>query len=415
MASFSDLGLSPSSLQAVAALGWRDPTPVQARVIPLLRQGKDVVVQAATGSGKTGAYALPLLERFDPAKGLQALVLVPTRELANQVVDVLNALGRGVGFTAFPVYGGTHVERMAEVLDRDRPACIVATPGRLMDLVDREELRLLGVRTVILDEADRMLDMGFLKEAQRVLHLTRHRELTGLFSATIPRAVAALAQEELRLPETVKIETVGQTEGAIEHFRINVKQEEKLRALVGILQQERPAHALVFIRTRDYTDRVARALRHAGFTADALHGERTQAQREHVVDLLRKGATQVVVATDVAARGIDVPEVELVVNLDVPDDWNVYIHRAGRTGRAGRSGKVFSLITPDEKKDRLGIERILGREMTPYRLTLPDFVEPPPPRPPRTGPPGSPGDPGPRPPPRKGTGKRRPVREQNED
>ncbi len=364
-AGWVDLGLSEASLAGLAAVGYARPTAVQVQAVPPLLAGRDVVAEAPTGTGKTAAFGLALLDRTRADEPFVALVLVPTRELAAQVASEITALGRPRGYRARPVTGGV---RESFQLDRlaDAP-CIVATPGRLLDLLKRDEITLSGVEAVVIDEADRMLDEGFEPDVREVLRHVPSGRRCSLFSATLPPGVMALAHDLLHDPVVLR---AGGPRGPVRHLRLNVRSGEKTDALDAVLRTVTHERALVFMRTRANVDATTRELRARGLVVDALHGERGDFERRHVIDLFRKGAARVVLATDVAARGIDVPEIDLVVNFDLPRDPDAYVHRAGRTGRMGRGGAVVSFVTPDEKPQRLTIEGAIGAPLEPMRLDV---------------------------------------------
>jgi ATP-dependent RNA helicase RhlE len=370
MPTFRELGVPETIALALDAMGYAAPTDVQARSLPTLLAGRDALVEAQTGSGKTAAFAVPAVIAGSRASGLRALILVPTRELARQVADEVRAIGTGSPFRAVAVTGGVQAEQEERTLAGE-VRCLVATPGRLLALVEAQRVRLGEVELVVLDEADRMLDMGFLPDVERVLAATKTRAQTVLVSATIPRDVAELARAHLRDPVAVRVEGAAVTPPSLEHYRFNVFPEQKEAATLALLQHEQPQRAIVFVRTRERANAYWKLLKEAGFAVDRLQGEMTHDQRRHVFDLFTRGTTRVLVATDLASRGLDVPEMELVVNVDLPDEDETYVHRAGRAARMGRAGKVVTLVLPEEKPRRVDLEREAGVEFRPYRLELP--------------------------------------------
>lgn len=360
-ATFDDLGLSEASLEAVRAAGYEEPTPVQIAAIPLLLGGSDVLMEAPTGTGKTAAYALPLLERSEGE--WSALVLAPTRELAKQIADEVKRLGgRAAVLTGGVKAGGPEDSFHGATV-------LVATPGRLLDYAGRGLVDLSRARFVVLDEVDRMLDQGFLPEVDKVLALTTSREQTACVSATLPRAVRELAERVLRKPDLVRAAGVV-AEGEVKHYRLNVLVGAKTEALHAVLTRETFERALVFVRTRANVDRLAREMKARGLRVDVLHGERGAFERRHVMDLFRKGESRIVLATDVASRGLDVPEVDFIVNFDLPDERSAFLHRSGRTGRMGRAGRVITFVEPSEKEERIALEKLVGQEFVPFPMDV---------------------------------------------
>ncbi|MEA3199217.1 MAG: ATP-dependent helicase RhlE [Thermoplasmata archaeon] len=383
MSGFETLRLPPPIRAALDAMGYVEPTPVQREAIPVLLKGKDALVEAQTGSGKTAAFGVACVQVGAAAPGLRVVVLVPTRELARQVADEIRALGAGSPFRCVAVTGGVLEEREDRALGGD-VRCVVATPGRLLALREQGKLGLDRVALAVVDEADRMLDMGFAPDVERALDAMPAREQTVLVSATLPKEVRALASRHLKSPVEVR---VGEAPipASLAHHRLNVFPDQKERALVALLKQENPQRAIVFFRMRHRAASFAKVLKEAGFAADALQGEMSHDQRRHVFDLFARGITHILVATDLASRGLDVPEMELVVNVDLPDEDEQYLHRAGRAARAGRPGKVISFVLPNEKERREELERVAGHAFEPYRLTIPEAD--PASQPPKRGPP----------------------------
>ena len=368
---FDVLGLRPELLAALTTLGYEEATPIQASAIPPLLEGRDLLGQAATGTGKTAAFALPLLQRVARGEGPpRALVLVPTRELAEQVSEATHKYGRDLGARVLPVYGGTPFGRQVKALERGVDV-VVATPGRALDHLSRGTLRLDAVQVVVLDEADEMLDMGFADDLEALLGAAPEGRQTVLFSATMPPRIEAIADTHLRDP--VRIELGGAatgTEGAplVRQVAHVVSRAHKAAALGRVLDVEAPAAALVFCRTREEVDGLAETLNGRGHRAEALHGGLSQDQRDRVMGRLRSGAADLLVATDVAARGIDIDHLTHVVNFDVPAAPEQYVHRIGRVGRAGREGAAITLAEPRQHRLLKAIERVTGRPIPVERL-----------------------------------------------
>lgn len=329
-------------------IGWQTPTPIQVQVIPIMLGGADLVGQAQTGSGKTGAFGIPLVDRLDasrpaadaPRTGApQVLVLTPTRELAVQVTEDLTALGRERGVRAVAVYGGHSIVTQIQDLAR-RPQIVVATPGRLLDHMERRTIRLDGVRAVILDEADRMLDMGFLPDVSRILRKTPVARQTALFSATMPAAIHEIASRQMRDPVWLRVASAAQTVDTVEQFYLEVAEQDKVRALRALLTKGQVASALVFRRTRHRVDRLARTFPRAG----VLHGGMAEGARMRALRAFEQKRCQMLIATNVASRGLDLPDVSHVINFDIPEDVETYVHRIGRTARAGRPGTAITFV-----------------------------------------------------------------------
>ena len=362
---FASLGLRGDLLSTLTSLGYEEPTPIQAAAIPLLIAGNDMLGQAATGTGKTAAFALPILERLEPgerAKEPSALVLVPTRELALQVSQAFNSYGRGIGVRLVAIYGGAPARQQIEALRRGVDV-VIATPGRALDLCNRGSLKLGNVRTVVLDEADEMLEMGFIEDIETILAMTPNSRQTVLFSATMPKRIDKLASKHLRHPERVAIAAPAERASDVPRVRqaaYVVKRFDKPAAVMRILDAEDPTAAIIFCRTRGEVDDLAQALAARGYQAEALHGGLTQDQRDRVMGRLRSRATDLLVATDVAARGLDVDHLSHVVNYDLPSSPEIYVHRIGRVGRAGREGVALSLVEPRERRMLSAIEKLTG-------------------------------------------------------
>lgn len=352
--SFAELGLNEQILAGVDALGFSAPTPVQAGAIPEVLAGRDVVASAQTGTGKTAAFALPTLQRIagKTGKGPHALVVTPTRELAAQIDNVVKEVCEQTGQRAVIVMGGARFEKQIKQLERGCDL-LVATPGRLLDLMEHNHVSLSGVEVLVLDEADRMLDMGFWPSVRRIMHALPEKHQTLLFSATIPPSIKSTIDAMLHEPAVVEISRVGETADTVEEHLCPVTQAQKpelLRALLdtGGASGERPERVLVFCRTKHRVDDVSAMLKNAQVKVDVMHADRPQQARARALERFREGKVQVLVATDVMSRGIDVAGVDAVVNFDVPMDPEDYVHRIGRTGRAGATGHAYTFVAPDE-------------------------------------------------------------------
>ncbi|MBZ0113126.1 MAG: DEAD/DEAH box helicase [Thermoanaerobaculia bacterium] len=359
---FADLGLSPEVLAAVEAAGYEAPSPIQEAAIPVLLAGKDIIGQAQTGTGKTAAFALPLLSRLDLSLVKpQILVLTPTRELALQVAEAMMTYARGLkGFHVLPVYGGQSMQTQLRRLQRGVHA-VVGTPGRIQDHLRRGTLVLDSLQAVVLDEADEMLRMGFLEEVESILEQTPAEKQVALFSATMPSAIARVARHHLRNPVEIAIETRTATVDTIRQRYWKVTGVKKLDALTRILEVEDFDAMLVFVRTKVAAAELAEKIEARGFSSGTLNGDMNQSMRERTVQRLKAGTIDIVVATDVAARGLDVDRITHVVNYDIPYDTEAYIHRVGRTGRAGRTGEAILFVSPRERRMLLSIERATGQ------------------------------------------------------
>jgi ATP-dependent RNA helicase DeaD len=362
-ASFDALGLSETTVRAIAALGFESPTPIQARAIPILLRGRDLIGQAQTGTGKTAAFALPIIQGLDlNASIVQALVLAPTRELAVQVAGGIHDLGKGTSLRVVPVYGGQPIDRQFRALAAGAHV-VVGTPGRLIDHLRRGSLSLDNVKVCVLDEADEMLALGFLEEVEEILEALPESRQTAFFSATMPPRMTALTKRFLNNPEHIAISSKRRTVEAIEQTYYEVPKGRKLEALARVLDMETPGPTIVFCHTRQDTNDLSEALRLRGYNAEALNGEMGQNDRDRVLRRFRDGVADLLVATDVAARGLDIETVTHVINYSIPWDVEQYIHRIGRTGRAGRSGDAITLIEPREGRKLKLIERMTGVKM----------------------------------------------------
>jgi len=350
---FENLGLQTHFVQAIAQLGFEQPTPIQQSAIPLLLDGRNVIGQAQTGTGKTAAFALPMLQAIQPGAGaVQALVLAPTRELAIQVAEATERMGRHASIRVLAVYGGQSYSIQTRALGRGVDV-VVGTPGRLLDLIRKEVLDLSQVRYLVLDEADEMLEMGFIEDVQTILEQTPPARQMALFSATMPEAVRKLAERYAGDAQRITINPKQLTVAETEQRYCLVRETDKLALLSRLLEMEALTRALIFVRTKARAQELAEELNRRGQAAESLHGDLNQAQREAVLKRFRGRSLAVLVATDVAARGLDVEDVSHVFNYDLPEDAEAYVHRIGRTGRAGRKGIAISFLTPREKR-RLG-------------------------------------------------------------
>jgi ATP-dependent RNA helicase DeaD len=365
---FTDLGLSADVLAALDEVGYEEPTPIQVAAIPALLAGRDVLGSAATGTGKTAAFALPLVERIEAGeRAVQALVLAPTRELAVQVAEAIHRYGKRRGVTVLPIYGGQAIDRQLSALRRGVNV-VVGTPGRILDHLRRGSLRLDTVRYVVLDEADEMLDMGFIEDIEAILSGTPEDRQTALFSATFPHRIRELTERHMREPERVAVKQERVETPLVRQTAYVVPRAHKLEALARILDLEAPSSAIIFCRTRTEVDELTESLAVRGFRPEALHGGLNQAQRDRVMGRFREGVADLLIATDVAARGLDVEQVSHVINYDIPQSPEVYVHRIGRTGRAGREGVAITLVQPREHRLLKNIERVVRQRIEPARI-----------------------------------------------
>jgi ATP-dependent RNA helicase DeaD len=371
---FMDFGLHQQLLQAVIELGYLEATPIQAAVIPMMMNGQDVIGRAQTGTGKTAAFALPILQNLQPGRSApQALVLAPTRELALQVCEVTAGYGQYRGARVLAVYGGASYGPQLGGLRRGVDI-VVGTPGRLIDLLDRGALDLSNVRTVVLDEADEMLSMGFHEDIQKMLKALPAQHQTALFSATISREIQQLAEQYMNNPETVSIEPEHLTVAAIDQRYAVVKQSDKIAALARLFEVEPITSALVFARTKVGSGELAAELVALGYPVEVLNGDLSQEVRERVVNRFRQNQVKILVATDVAARGLDIDNISHVFNYDLPDDAEYYVHRIGRTGRAGKTGIAITFVTPSEQWRLRRIENFIRQPLTRVRIPSVDEI-----------------------------------------
>ena len=361
---FEELGLSAELVKSLGENGFEAPFPIQEAAIPLVLEGRDVIGQAHTGTGKTAAFGLPILAKVSNDGPVQALVLVPTRELAVQVTNEISRFSKYTGIKTAAIYGGQSINLQHEKLKRG-VQIIVATPGRLIDHIKQGSIVLDDVRFVVMDEADRMMDMGFIDDIKFILFYVSDNHQTCLFSATMPPEILRLADEYMKNMEHIRLNEEEITLDSIDQSYLVVEEREKFKHLSDFIRKsDRAQQTIVFAATKIRADRIARNLRDDGFNASPIHGDLTQRQRDHAMHKFRKGSEDILVATDIAARGIDVPTVGNIINYDVPDDPNVYFHRIGRTARAGAAGKAISLVTPDRMPD---FERILQQTNLPIR------------------------------------------------
>ncbi len=370
---FDRFGFPATVLKAVTDLGYETPTPIQQQCIPHLMEGRDLLGQAQTGTGKTAAFALPVMSDIDlKQRDPQALVLAPTRELALQVAEAFQSYAHGMkGFHVLPLYGGTGIATQLRQLKRGAHV-IVGTPGRVMDHLRRGTLSLKGLKTLVLDEADEMLNMGFIDDIEWIFEQTPADRRVALFSATMPKGIRNVARKYLDNPVEVKVACKTETVTTIEQLHCVVTPFHKMDALTRVLEVETLDAMLVFVRTKTATVEVAEKLEAHGFSAEALHGDMNQAMRERTVGRLKSGKLDIVVATDVAARGLDVERVSHVVNYDIPYDPEAYVHRIGRTGRAGRKGKALLFVSPRERHLLKSIERAIRQKIPPMSLPSAD-------------------------------------------
>lgn len=372
MTTFQSLGLSQPILKSLDTMGFEETTPIQAQTIPLGLEGKDVIGQAQTGTGKTAAFGIPMLEKINKqVKAVQGLVIAPTRELAIQVAEELNRLGKGKGVRVLPIYGGSNMERQIRALKNNH--IVVATPGRLLDHIRRKTINLKDVHTAVLDEADEMLNMGFIDDIRDILKSLPEERQTLLFSATMPKEIRNIATTLMNNPEEVKVQAKEMTVENIEQFFVEIPEKHKFDTLTRLLDIHDPALAIVFGRTKRRVDEVADGLQARGFSAEGIHGDLTQGKRMSTLNKFKRGRIEILVATDVAARGLDISDVSHVYNFDIPQDPESYVHRIGRTGRAGRKGKSISFVTPREKDQLNLIEKLTKKKVD--RLKVPSSEE----------------------------------------
>jgi ATP-dependent RNA helicase DeaD len=373
MSTFNEIGLSEPLIRAIADMGFEETTPIQEKTIPLALAGRDLIGQAQTGTGKTAAFGIPMIERLPAEReSVKGLVITPTRELAIQVAEELNRIGHFKGVRALPVYGGQDIDRQIRAL-KNRPQIIVGTPGRLMDHMRRKTVRLQNIEIVILDEADEMLSMGFVEDIENILQEVPAERQTLLFSATMPKPIKDLAQRFMKNPEFIGIQAKEMTVPQIEQYYVEVQEKQKFDVLCRMLDIHSPDLAIVFGRTKRRVDELFEALSKRGYSAEGIHGDLTQARRDTVMRHFKEGLTDILVATDVAARGLDISGVTHVYNFDIPQDPESYVHRIGRTGRAGKAGLAITMVTPREIGHLRLIEQVAKRRIA--RKPLPTLSD----------------------------------------
>ncbi|TSO25795.1 DEAD/DEAH box helicase [Lactobacillus sp. LL6] len=365
---FSELGLNDALLKAIKRSGFEEATPIQEQTIPLALQGKDVIGQAQTGTGKTAAFGLPILQNIDKKeKAIQAVIIEPTRELAIQTQEELFRLGRDEKARVQVVYGGADIGRQIRSLKNHVPAILVGTPGRLLDHLKRKTIKLDDVKTIVLDEADEMLDMGFIQDIESILTYANNRSQTLLFSATMPKQILRIGEKFMHDPEIVKIKAKELTADLIDQYFVRAKEAEKFDIMCRLIDVQNPDLAVVFGRTKRRVDELTRGLQARGYNAAGIHGDLSQARRMSVLKRFREGKLDILVATDVAARGLDISGVTHVYNYDIPQDPDSYVHRIGRTGRAGQNGMSVTFVTPNEIGYMRTIEQLTKKKMSPLR------------------------------------------------
>ena len=360
---FEQLMISEPVLRALNDMGFEEPTPIQQEAIPVAMSGKDMIGQAQTGTGKTAAFGLPVLERVDGnERHVQVVILSPTRELAIQVAEELNKMAQYTNITALPIYGGQDINRQFRALKKN-PQIIVATPGRLMDHMDRGSIKFDHVKVVVLDEADEMLNMGFVDDINKILGAIPEDHQTLLFSATMPKAIQQLAETYLTEPTLIRMKPTQVTMDLIEQYYIEVQDRQKFDVLCRLFDIQTPELAIIFTRTKRRVDEVTEGLKKRGYMAEGIHGDLSQQKRDSVIRQFREGTIDILVATDVAARGLDISGVSHVYNYDMPQDPESYTHRVGRTGRAGKAGQAFTFVIPREMEHLHAIERLTKRKI----------------------------------------------------
>lgn len=367
MTNFSELNISESTLRSVKRMGFEEATPIQEGTIKFAMEGRDVLGQAQTGTGKTAAFGIPLIEKIDPKNpNVQALIIAPTRELAIQVSEEIYKIGYDKRVKLLSVYGGQEIGRQIRAL-KNRPQIIVGTPGRIQDHINRRTLKLDDVQTLVLDEADEMLNMGFIDDINAILENVPETRQTLLFSATMPPAIRKIAETFMRNPEIVKIKAKELTMENIEQFFVKSQEREKFDVLTRLLDVQKPELAIIFGRTKRRVDELSQALGLRGYLAEGIHGDLSQAKRLSVLRQFKENKIDILIATDVAARGLDISGVSHVYNFDIPQDPESYVHRIGRTGRAGKSGIAVTFVTPREMGYLRIVEETTKKRMTPLR------------------------------------------------
>ena len=374
--SFGNLAISRHIASAIKDMGFEEPSPIQAQAIPILMEGKDIIGQAQTGTGKTAAFGIPIVERINPRiRKVQALVVTPTRELAIQVAEEISKIGRYKGIKTLPIYGGQSIDRQIKALNYGVHIAI-GTPGRLLDHLRRNTLKIDSTNIVVLDEADEMLDMGFVEDIQAILEYTPEEKQTLLFSATMPIEIIRLSRRYLKNPETIKVSKDEITAPLIEQVYYEVRENQKLDGLCRLFDCENITRSIIFCRTKRGVDELSSSLQARGYQVEGLHGDLSQMQRNKVMKMFKEGGVEHLIATDVAARGIDVDNVSHVINYDVPQDPESYVHRIGRTGRAGKTGIAVTFVTQREFRQLRLIEKIANTRITPRKIpSLNEVIE----------------------------------------
>nr|WP_295972823.1 DEAD/DEAH box helicase [uncultured Bacillus sp.] len=363
MTKFEELGISTATMKSLKRMGFEEATPIQAETIPLSLENKDLIGQAQTGTGKTTAFGVPMIDKIDKEKDvIQGIVIAPTRELAIQVSEELYKIGYGKRARVLAIYGGQDINRQIRAL-KNRPQIIVGTPGRLLDHINRKTIRLDHVHTAVLDEADEMLNMGFIEDIEAILAQISEDHQTLLFSATMPAPIQRMAERFMKEPQVVRIKTKEVTVPSIDQYYLEIQEKNKFDILTRLLDIQSPELAIVFGRTKRRVDELSEALNLRGYMAEGIHGDLSQAKRLSVLRKFKEGSIDVLVATDVAARGLDISGVTHVYNFDIPQDPESYVHRIGRTGRAGKRGVAMTFITPREKSYLHVVERTTRRKM----------------------------------------------------
>lgn len=370
---FEELKISSTTLKSLRRIGFEETTAIQEQTIPLSMEGKDIIGQAQTGTGKTAAFGIPLVEKVNPKnKHIQSLVIAPTRELAIQVSEELYKIGYEKHVQVLAVFGGQDISRQIRALKKN-PAIIVGTPGRLLDHINRRTIKLQDIHTVVLDEADEMLNMGFIEDIEKILESIPEERQTLLFSATMPDRIRQIATRFMKNPEIVRVKAKEMTVPQIDQFFVKVDERDKFDALTRLLDYQSPDLAIVFGRTKRRVDEVAEALSIRGYTAEGIHGDLSQAKRLQVLRKFKEGSVDVLVATDVAARGLDISGVTHVYNFDIPQDPESYVHRIGRTGRAGKAGMAITFVSPREMSYLRTVEETTKKRMK--RMQVPSIAE----------------------------------------
>ncbi len=367
---FGGLLLSVPTARALADMKYETPTEIQEKTIPLLLEGRDVVGQAQTGTGKTAAFGIPLVERIDPSvRAVQALVLAPTRELASQISQELGKIGKRRGVKIAAIYGGAAMNGQLRDLEHGAQV-VVGTPGRILDHLKRGTVSFSSVHYLVLDEADRMLDMGFMPDVERILSRTPRTRQTAMFSATVPTVVRIISKRHMRDAVTVQVKPEERTVSSIEQIFYEVAERDKPAALRAVLRERAPERAMIFCRTQIAVDRLMRILQRDGLQVEAIHGSMGQGQRERVIADFRSGKVTLLVATNLAARGLDIPEVSHVINYDIPEESESYVHRIGRTARMGREGMAITFVAEWDEKSLAEIKKVTNNALREERLSL---------------------------------------------